>query len=137
MTALSSLNMFGQMFVISLPVLAYLEYAGGSSRLAGVFFGAFGVAGAVIGSVWRIMPVSTPCGSHRWRLSGCRCRSSCSASCPPRRACGTRCYRDCFGPLINAPLIRGDHLPDADGAAAEGDDRRDDVRAARRGQWGW
>jgi len=43
------LNAFGQMLAASLPVLAYQEY-GGSSRVAGAFFAAFG-AGAVIGSV--------------------------------------------------------------------------------------
>ena len=43
------LNMFGQMLVASLPVLAY-EQHGGSSRVAGAFFAAFG-AGAVVGSV--------------------------------------------------------------------------------------
>jgi predicted MFS family arabinose efflux permease len=43
------LNMFGQMLAASLPVLAYESY-GGSSRIAGAFFAAFG-AGAVAGSV--------------------------------------------------------------------------------------
>ncbi len=42
-------NGFGQMLVAGLPVLAYEEF-GGSSRVAGAFFAAFG-AGAVLGSI--------------------------------------------------------------------------------------
>jgi MFS family permease len=42
-------NAFGQMLAAGLPVLAFVEF-GGSSRVAGAFFAAFG-AGAVAGSV--------------------------------------------------------------------------------------
>lgn len=43
------LNMFGQMLVASLPVLAFDEFDG-SAAIAGLFFAAFG-AGAVLGSI--------------------------------------------------------------------------------------
>jgi len=99
-------NMFGQMFVLSLPVLAYSEY-GGSSRLAGLFFGAYG-AGAVVGSLIaiRIMPRFDPV-----RLAA---RALIAASLPiwllalelPAVAVlAVLAVTAIAGPLINAPLI--------------------------------
>jgi predicted MFS family arabinose efflux permease len=43
------LNMFGQVLAVSLPVLAY-EHFGGSSRVAGALFAAFG-GGAIVGTL--------------------------------------------------------------------------------------
>ncbi len=99
-------NMFGQMLGASIPVLAYEEY-GGSSRLAGIFFGGFGL-GAVVGTVIavRIMPrfdplrlgavafiaMSLPLGLLGLHL-------------PAVVVVAVLAVSSLFGPLINAPLI--------------------------------
>ena len=100
------LNMFGQMFVISLPVLAYTEY-GGSSRLAGVFFGAFG-AGAVIGSVLaiRLMPRFDPLRLASVALVGLSLPIFLlGLELPAAAVLAVLAVSAIAGPLINAPLI--------------------------------
>ena len=100
------LNMFGQMFVISLPVLAYTEY-GGSSRLAGVFFGAFG-GGAVIGSVLaiRLMPRFDPLRLASVALVGLSLPIFVlGLELPAAAVLAVLAVSAIAGPLINAPLI--------------------------------
>lgn len=99
-------NMFGQMLGASIPVLAYEEY-GGSSRLAGIFFGGFGL-GAVVGTVIavRIMPRFDPLrlgavafvamSMPLWLLG---------LHLPAAAVVGVLAVSSLFGPLINAPLI--------------------------------
>jgi len=59
-STLVCINFFGAALSISLPVLAYVEY-GQSSRLAGLFFAAFG-GGALVGTVlaMRLLPRFQP-----------------------------------------------------------------------------
>ncbi len=100
------LNMFGQMFVISLPVLAYSEY-GGSSRLAGVFFGAFG-AGAVVGSVLaiKLMPRFDPLRLASVALVGLSLPIFLlGLELPAAAVLGVLAVSAIAGPIINAPLI--------------------------------
>ncbi len=100
------LNMFGQMFVISLPVLAYSEY-GGSSHLAGVFFGALG-AGAVIGSVLaiRLMPRLDPLRLASVALVGLSPPIFLlGLELPAAAVIAVLAVSAIAGPLINAPLI--------------------------------
>lgn len=100
------LNMFGQMFVISLPVLAYTEY-GGSSRLAGVFFGAFG-AGAVVGSVLaiKLMPRFDPLRLASVALLGLSLPIFLlGLELPAGAVLAVLAVSAVAGPLINAPLI--------------------------------
>lgn len=99
-------NMFGQMLGASIPVLAYEEY-GGSSRLAGIFFGGFGL-GAVVGTVIavRIMPRFDPLrlgavafiamSLPLWLLG---------LHLPAAVVVAVLAVSSLFGPLINAPLI--------------------------------
>ncbi len=99
-------NMFGQMLGASIPVLAYEEY-GGSSRLAGIFFGGFGL-GAVVGTVIavRIMPRFDPLrlgavafiamSLPLWLLG---------LHLPAVVVVAVLAVSSLFGPLINAPLI--------------------------------
>ena len=99
-------NGFGQMLAASIPVLAYEEY-GGSSRLAGIFFGAFGL-GAVVGTVIavRIMPRFDPLrlgavafvamSLPLWLLG---------LHLPAVAVVAVLAVSSLFGPLINAPLI--------------------------------
>ncbi len=99
-------NMFGQMLGASIPVLAYEEY-GGSSRLAGIFFGGFGL-GAVVGTVIavRIMPRFDPLrlgavafiamSLPLWLLG---------LHLPAVAVVAVLAVSSLFGPLINAPLI--------------------------------
>ena len=94
------------MFVISLPVLAYLEY-GGSSRLAGVFFGAFG-AGAVIGSVLaiKLMPRFDPLRLASVALVGLSLPIFLlGLELPAAAVLAVLAVSAIAGPLINAPLI--------------------------------
>jgi MFS family permease len=100
------LNMFGQMLVAALPVLAYQSY-GGSSRVAGAFFAAFG-AGAVIGSVaaMKLVPRFDPIRLATvafvaltlpiWLLA---------LELPVWTVMAALFASSAFGPLINAPLI--------------------------------
>jgi MFS family permease len=100
------LNMFGQMLVASLPVLAYETYDG-SSRLAGAFFAAFG-AGAIVGSliavklVPRFDPIRLGAVSlvlltvPVWILP---------LDVPPLVIMAALFASSVFGPLVNAPLI--------------------------------
>ena len=100
------LNMFGQMFVLSLPVLAYSEY-GGSSRLAGLFFGAYG-AGAVVGSLIaiRIMPRFDPVRLAAWALIAVSLPIWFLAlDLPAVAVLAVLAVTAIAGPLINAPLI--------------------------------
>jgi MFS family permease len=99
-------NMLGQMLVAALPVLAY-ESFGGSSRIAGAFFAAFG-AGAVLGSVVavRIVPRYDPIRLGAvafvaltvpiWALV---------ADLPAWGVVAALFASSFFGPLVNAPLI--------------------------------
>jgi MFS family permease len=100
------LNMFGQMLTASLPVLAYEQY-GGSPRLAGAFFAAFG-AGAIVGSVaaLRLVPRFDPIRLGAvslvaltvpiWLLP---------LDVPPLAVMAALFASSVFGPLVNAPLI--------------------------------
>ena len=100
------LNMFGQMFVISLPVLAYTEY-GGSSRLAGVFFAGFG-GGAVIGSVLaiKLMPRFDPLRLASVALVGLSLPIFLlGLELPAAAVLAVLAVSAIAGPLINAPLI--------------------------------
>jgi MFS family permease len=99
-------NMLSQMLVAALPVLAY-ETFGGSSRVAGAFFAAFG-AGAVAGSIvaMRILPRFDPVRLGAvafvaltlpiWALV---------AELPAWGVVAALFASAFFGPLVNAPLI--------------------------------
>jgi len=100
------INMFSQMLVASLPVLAFDDF-GGSPRVAGAFFAAFGL-GAVVGSVLavRLVPKYEPV-----RLGAV---AFAAMTVPiwflvlPLQAAGVvlaLAVSALFGPLINAPLI--------------------------------
>jgi predicted MFS family arabinose efflux permease len=100
------LNMFGQMLVASLPVLAFVHF-GGSSRIAGAFFAAFG-AGAVVGSIAavKLVPRYDPIRLGAvslvalvlpvWLLA---------LELPAIGVMGALFVSSVFGPLVNAPLI--------------------------------
>jgi predicted MFS family arabinose efflux permease len=99
-------NGLGMILSASLPVLAYDEY-GGSSRVAGVFFAAFG-AGAVLGSVVAVklmgrfdplrlgatafVALTLPTFALAFRL-------------PALGVVAALALSSFFGPLVNAPLI--------------------------------
>ncbi len=100
------INMFTQMLVASVPVLAYEDF-GGSPRVAGAFFAAFGL-GAVIGSVLavRLVPRFEPIRLSAVAFAG--------MALPiwflvlPIHAIGvvvTLATFALFGPMINAPII--------------------------------
>lgn len=100
------INMFAQMLVAALPVLAYEDFDG-NPRVAGAFFAAFGV-GAVVGSVLavRLVPRFDPI-----RLGAA---AFAAMTMPlwllvlPLQAAGVvlvLAVSALFGPLINAPLI--------------------------------
>jgi MFS family permease len=100
------LNMFGQMLVASLPVLAFDEF-GGSSAIAGLFFAAFG-AGAVVGSILaiklvpkfdpiRLGAVALVCLTIPIPLLG--------LPIPAGAVMLVLFASSIFGPLVNAPLI--------------------------------
>jgi MFS family permease len=100
------LNMFGQMLSTSLPVLAYEQF-GGSPRVAGAFFAAFG-AGAIVGSVLavklvpRFDPIRLGAASlvaltiPIWLLA---------LDLPVLGVMAVLFASSLFGPLVNAPLI--------------------------------
>ena len=100
------LNMFGQILAVSLPVLAY-EHFGGSPRVAGAFFAAFG-AGAIVGTllavrlVARFDPVRLGAFSlvaltvPLWLLP---------LPMPLVVLLAALALSSLFGPLVNAPLI--------------------------------
>ncbi len=100
------LNMFGQMLVASLPVLAFDEFDG-SSTIAGLFFAAFG-AGAVVGSILaiklvpkfdpiRLGAVALVCLTIPIPLLG--------LPIPAGAVMLVLFVGSIFGPLVNAPLI--------------------------------
>jgi MFS family permease len=99
-------NMFSQMLAASLPVLAY-ESFDGSSRVAGVFFAAFG-AGAVVGSVaaMRIVPRFDPVRLGAIALVALTLPIGVLAlPLPVVGVVAVLFVSSLFGPLVNAPLI--------------------------------
>jgi Na+/melibiose symporter-like transporter len=99
-------NMFGQMLAASLPVLAY-ESFGGSSRVAGIFFAAFG-AGAVVGSVaaMRVVPRFDPIRLGAISLVALTLPIGVLAlPLPVVGVVAVLFVSSVFGPLVNAPLI--------------------------------
>ena len=100
------LNALGQMLVAALPVLAYEEF-GGSSRVAGVFFGSFG-AGAVVGMVvaMRMMPRVDPIRLAATSLVALTLPIwLLLADLPAWGVVGALFVSAIFGPLVNAPLL--------------------------------
>ena len=99
-------NMFGQMLSASLPVLAYQSF-GGSSRVAGVFFAAFG-AGAVVGSVaaMRVVPRFDPIRLGAISLVALTLPIGVlGLPLPVVGVVAVLFVSSLFGPLVNAPLI--------------------------------
>ena len=99
-------NGLGTMLVSALPVLAYREF-GGSSRVAGAFFAAFGI-GAVVGSLAALRLVG--------RFDPLRLGSSAFVALtlplfalgfdlPVPGVIAALALSSFFGPLVNAPLI--------------------------------
>ena len=100
------LNAMGQLLAISLPVLAFEEF-GGSSRVAGVFFAAFG-AGAVVGSVIavKLVPRFDPIRLAACALVGLVLPIPLLAlDLPAWGVVAVLFVSSLFGPLVNAPLI--------------------------------
>ena len=100
------LNALGQLLSISLPVLAFHEF-GGSSRVAGAFFAAFG-AGAVIGSVvaMQIVPRFDPVQLGATALLGLSLPLPLLAlHLPVWGVVLVLMVSSLFGPIVNAPLI--------------------------------
>jgi MFS family permease len=100
------LNMFGQMLTASLPVLAY-EQHGGSSRVAGLFFAAFG-AGAVVGSVaaMKLVPRFDPIRLGAVSLVALSLPIFLlPLDLPAIGVMAALFASSIFGPLVNAPLI--------------------------------
>jgi predicted MFS family arabinose efflux permease len=100
------LNALGQLLSISLPVLAFHEF-GGSSRVAGAFFAAFG-AGAVIGSVvaMQIVPRFDPVRLGATALLGLSLPLPLLAlHLPVWGVVLVLMVSSLFGPIVNAPLI--------------------------------
>jgi MFS family permease len=100
------LNMFGQMLAASLPVLAY-DHFGGSSRVAGAFFAAFG-AGAVVGSVLavKLVPRFDPIRLGAVSLVALALPLFLLVLALPAWAVAAVLFASAiFGPLVNAPLI--------------------------------
>jgi MFS family permease len=99
-------NMFGQMMAASLPVLAYRSFDG-SSRVAGIFFAAFG-AGAVVGSVvaMRVVPRYDPIRLAAISLVALTLPIGVLAlPLPVVGVVAVLFVSSVFGPLVNAPLI--------------------------------
>ena len=99
-------NGLGMILATALPVLAYQEF-GGSSRVAGVFFAAFG-AGAVVGSVVAVKVV----GRFEPLRLGATAFVALSLpvfllalDLPVLGVMGALALSSFFGPLVNAPLI--------------------------------
>ena len=100
------LNAMAQLLAISLPVLAFEEF-GGSSRVAGVFFAAFG-AGAVVGSVVavKLVPRLDPIRLAACALVGLVLPIPLLAlHLPAWGVVAVLFVSSLFGPLVNAPLI--------------------------------
>jgi MFS family permease len=100
------LNALSQLLAISLPVLAFEEF-GGSSRVAGVFFAAFG-AGAVVGSLIavKIVPKFEPIRLGACALVGLALPLPLLAlHLPAWGVVAVLFVASLFGPLVNAPLI--------------------------------
>jgi len=100
------LNALAQLMALSLPVLAFQEF-GGSSRVAGVFFAAFG-AGAVVGSVIavKIVPRFDPVRLGACALVGLALPLPLLAlHLPVWGVVLVLFVSSLFGPLVNAPLI--------------------------------
>jgi hypothetical protein len=100
------LNALGQLLSISLPVLAFHEF-GGSSRVAGAFFAAFG-GGAVIGSViaMQIVPRFDPVRLGAAALLGLSLPLPLLAlRLPVWGVVVVLMVSSLFGPIVNAPLI--------------------------------
>ena len=100
------INMFTQMLVGSLPVLAYEDF-GGSARVAGAFFAAFGL-GAVIGSVLavRLVPRFEPIRLSAVAFAGMACPIwFLVLPIPAVGVVAALATFALFGPLINAPII--------------------------------
>jgi MFS family permease len=100
------LNALGQLLAISLPVLAFEEF-GGSSRVAGVFFAAFG-AGAVVGSLiaLKVVPKFEPVRLAAVALVGLTLPLPLLAlHLPAWGVVAVLFVSSLFGPLVNAPLI--------------------------------
>jgi predicted MFS family arabinose efflux permease len=99
-------NMLSQMLVAGLPVLAY-ESFGGSSRIAGAFFAAFG-AGAVAGSVvaMRILPRFDPIRLGAAAFVALTLPIWALVADLPAWGVVVALFASAFfGPLVNAPLI--------------------------------
>ena len=100
------LNGFGQMLVASLPVLAFHDF-GGSSKVAGAFFGAFG-AGALLGSVIavKVMHRFDPIRLGAFAFVGLVAPLwLLGFDLPATGVMAVLFVSSIFGPLINAPLI--------------------------------
>jgi MFS family permease len=100
------LNMFGQMLTASLPVLAY-EQHGGSSRVAGAFFAAFG-AGAIVGSIaaMKLVPRYDPIRLGAFSLVALSLPIfMLPLGLPALGVMAVLFASSIFGPLVNAPLI--------------------------------
>lgn len=99
-------NMFGQMLVATLPVLAYQEH-GGSARVAGVFFASFGI-GAVVGTLlaMRIVGRVEPMRLAAIGLVGLTAPLFVLVLNPPVwGVVAVLAVSAAFGPLVNAPLL--------------------------------
>src|SRR5438093_6034425 len=100
------LNALGQLLAISLPVLAFHEF-GGSSRVAGAFFAAFG-GGAVVGSIVAlpIVPGFDPVRLAAAALVALSLPLPLLAlHLPAWGVVAVLFVSSLFGPLVNAPLI--------------------------------
>ena len=99
-------NGMGTMLVAALPVLAYEEF-GGSSRIAGAFFAAFGI-GAVAGSIIAVKLVSR---FEPLRLGATAFVAltipvfALGLELPVLGVMAALALSSFFGPLVNAPLI--------------------------------
>ena len=99
-------NGMGTMLVAALPVLAYEEF-GGSSRIAGAFFAAFGI-GAVAGSIVAVKLVSR---YEPLRLGATAFVAltipvfALGLELPVLGVMAALALSSFFGPLVNAPLI--------------------------------
>ncbi|HET7856512.1 MAG TPA: MFS transporter [Gaiellaceae bacterium] len=100
------LNMFGQMLVASIPVLAFEEFDE-SSTIAGLFFASFG-AGAVVGSVLalKLVPRYDPIRLGALSVVALTVPIPLlSLPLPAAAVIAVLFVSSVFGPLVNAPLI--------------------------------
>ena len=125
-------NGFGQMLVAGLTVLAYEEYS--SSRVAGVFFAAFG-AGAVLGSLVAVRLVGR---YDPLRLGATAFVAltlpvfALAIELPVPAIVVALALSSFFGPLVNAPLIGVITMRTPGGRACQGDDRGHHARGPGR-----